>query len=277
MTVTANETKVLSDEQVEQFWRDGYLLLRGVLSSDEVEHYRQAMLDIFPRDLNLPPDWTGWMGRIKPYRAGHDQTWDTPELLPLFAHPRLYEVMVQLLESPRLRVSDGSLGYTFRNDSHSEKARSQNLHLDASVPRDVDNFLFTLEEVQLGGCFYFTDVEPNGGGIHVVPGGHRLVESEARAHPQGRHLHGNWRQLEHLESVEVTGNAGDFALLHHLMPHAASHNRRPTTRLAQFLRFVRVDHPHGYGSRPPRAYGEAQLGVMTPLARRLLGLDPWED
>ena len=69
--------------------------------------------------------------------------------------------------------------------------------------------------------------------------------------------------------------AGDFALLHHLMPHGASHNRRPTTRVAQFLRFVRDDQPHGYGSQPPRPYNAAQLGAITPLGRRLLGLDSW--
>lgn len=278
MTLTELDTttKVLSSEEVDTFWREGYLLLRGILSPAEAAHYRQVVLDILPRDLTVPPEWHAWMGRIKPYRADGDQTWDIPELLPLFANEKLYRAMAQLLESPRLRVSDGSLGITMRNDAHADQPRSQGLHIDASVPADVDNFLFTLEEVQLGGCFYFTDVEPGGGGIHVVPGGHRIVEQEARAHPQGRHLHHNWKQIEHLESVEVTGSAGDFALLHHLMPHGASHNRRPTARVAQFLRFVRTDQPHGYGARSPRAYNAAQLGVMTPLARRLHGLDPWE-
>lgn len=267
--------RVLGDEELERFWREGYLLLPGVLSPFEAEHYRQAAIDVFPRDLSVPPHWHAWMGRFKPYSVTGDDCWDTPELLPLFANETLYAVMAQLLGSSCLRVFDGSLGFTFRNDASPESARSQNLHLDASVPPELDQFLLTPEEVQLGGCFYLSDVGAGGGGIHVVPGGHLLVEQEARGHSQGRHLHQNWRDLEHLESIEVTGRAGDFALLHHLMPHAASHNRLPTTRVAQFLRFVRVDHPHGYGSRPPRPYNEAQLAAMTPLARRLHGLDPW--
>jgi hypothetical protein len=267
--------QALSDEEVARFWADGYLLVRGVLSRHEAEHYRQAAIDLFPRDLSIPEGWHARQGRFKPYKVyadgRRDDCIDTPELLPLFAHPRLYAVMAQLLASPRLRVYDGSIGYTMRNDSDKERARSQNLHLDWSVPPD-GRVLLTPEELQVGGCFYFTDVEPDGGGIHLVPGGHRIVEDEVRAHPD---LQRNWAELEHLESIEVTGQAGDFALLHHFMPHGASHNRRNTTRVAQFLRFVREDQPHGYGRQPPRPYNDAQLDVMTPLARRLLGLDPW--
>jgi Phytanoyl-CoA dioxygenase (PhyH) len=268
----------LSDAEVEQFWTDGYLLLKGIISPAEAAHYRQAILDLFPRDLTIPPAWHANMGRVKPYRiledGYHDDCWDTPELLPLFANEKLYAVMAQLLESPRLRVYDGSLGYSFRNESQRDKARSQTLHLDFSVPKDKP-ILFTLEETQLGGCFYLTDVEPDGGGIHVVPGGHRWVKEEAAGQPDNRSLHGNWRELEFLESVEVTGNAGDFALLHHLMPHGASHNRKATTRIAQFLRYVRDDQPYGYGSQPPRPFNAGQLSAMTPLARRLHGVDPW--
>jgi ectoine hydroxylase-related dioxygenase (phytanoyl-CoA dioxygenase family) len=267
----------LSDAQVEQFWTDGYLMLKGVLSPAEAAHYRQAILDLFPRDLSIPAAWHSNQGRVKPYRiledGTHDDCWDTPELLPLFANEKIYAAIAQLLESPRLRVFDGSLGYTFRNESQREKARSQTLHLDCSVPKDKP-FEFTLQETQLGGCFYFTDVEPDGGGIHVVPGGHRWVKEESAGHADNRSLHGTWRELEFLESVEVTGEAGDFALLHHLMPHGASHNRKTTTRVAQFLRYVRDDQPYD-GNRPPRSFNAAQLSVMTPLARRLHGVDPW--
>lgn len=276
MTTVARPARVLSDEEVRSFWEDGYVLVKGAVSKQEAAHYRRVILDLIPRDLTIPEPWHSHMGRIKPYHPGHDDAFDLPELLPLYANERVYSAAVQLLESERLRAFDGSVGITVRNDAASETPLSQTLHIDASVPRDVDDFLFTLEELQVGGCYYFTDVEPDGGGIHVVPGGHRLLEEEARRSPgSGRHLHNDWKRITHMKSVEVTGEAGDFALLHHLMPHGASHNRRPTARVAQFLRFVRVDHPHGVGSAPPRRYNDAQLAAMSPLCRKLVGLDPW--
>jgi ectoine hydroxylase-related dioxygenase (phytanoyl-CoA dioxygenase family) len=269
--------RILDDEQVQQFWRDGYLLIPGVLDDAETAHYRQAILDLLPRDLTVPEHWGASCNRIKPMRSSGDQTMDTPELIPLMANAKLYAAMAQLLESPSLRAFDGSLGITMRCGGHREAVRSQDLHIDASVPDSAANFLGTLEEVQLGGCYYLTDVEPDGGGIHVVPGGHRMVLEEAAAHPNGRSLHANWRRIEHMKSIEVTGRAGDFALLHHLMPHGASYNRRPTARVAQFMRYVREGHPHGADHpKPPERYDAAQLAAMTSLARKLFGLDPWE-
>ncbi|HVX44865.1 MAG TPA: phytanoyl-CoA dioxygenase family protein [Mycobacteriales bacterium] len=277
MTTATGLAPVLSDEEVDRFWTDGYLLLRGVLSREEAAHYAQHILSLVPRDLSIPEHWHAAGGRIKPIYTPGNHTFDTPDLIPLFQNERLYATMAQLLESTRLRVMDGSLGITMRNDANREAALSQTLHLDASVPRDADNFLFTLDEVQLGGCFYFTDVEPEGGGIHVVPGGHRIVEEECRNEPKGRQLHEGWKRITHLESVEVTGSAGDFALLHHLMPHGASHNRRPQPRVAQFLRWVREDQPHGAGKRPPAGkYNELQIAAMSPLGRRLFGVDAWD-
>ena len=267
---------MLSDAEVEQFWEQGYFLVKGVLSRAEAEYYRNLILGLVPPNLDIPEHWHAADGRIKPIYTPGNHTFDAPDFLPLFQNEKLYAVVAQLLQSYKLRTFDGSVGITVRNDLHRDTPLSQTLHVDASVPTDIDNFLFTLNEVQLGGCYYLTDVFPDGGGIHVVPGGHRIVESEARADPRGRHLHEDWKQIHHLRSIEVTGQAGDFALLHHLMPHGASHNRRPTARVAQFLRYVREDHPHGEGTRPVDGrYNHLQLAAMSELGRKLLGVDPW--
>jgi len=276
MLTTNAIQSVLTDEEVARFWEDGYVVVKGVLTRAEAEHFRGVILDMVPRDLTIPTHWHSTAGRLKPMNLDGNQTFDLPELLPLWFNERLYAVAAQLLESPRLRVSDGSLGITLRNQSR-DGILSQSLHLDASVPDDIPNFLFTPEELQVGGCYYLGDVEPEGGGIHVVPGGHRLVEEKAKPHPEGRHLYNDWYGLDDFPpSVEVTGEAGDFALLHHLMPHAASHNHNPRPRVAQFTRYIREDHPH-YPAEPatPGDYSDHQLQAMTPLGRKLLGVDPW--
>jgi hypothetical protein len=264
--------------QRQRFFDDGYLLVPGVLGAAEVARYAGAVRDLLPRDLTVPEHWHAHAGRLKPHRlladGTRDDCIDTPDLLPLLCNQRLYQVAAELLGRPELRVYDGSVGITLRNSSGGG-ILSQGLHVDASVPNDVDDFLGAPEELQVGGCYYLTDVAATGGGIHVVPGGHRHVAETAAGSPAGRHLHDNWKRIPEMETIEVTGNAGDFAMLHHLMPHAASHNRLPPARLAVFVRYVRVDQTHGYGRRPPRRYNDAQLAVIDDLGRRLLGLDPW--
>ncbi len=273
--------RVLPEAEVSQFFERGYLVVKGAASAQEVEAYGRAVLGLLPRDLTVPEEWHAHAGRFKPYRrrpdGSSDDCIDIPELLPLFCNRRLYEVAAQLLGTGRVRIYDGSVGITMRNLSHGYGSpRSQDLHVDASVPTEADDFSGTLEELQVGGCLYLTDVLPDGGGIHIVPGGHRWVLETAAANgPGGRHLYHDWKRVPDQESVEVVGQAGDFAMLHHLMPHAASHNRRPAARLAVFLRYIREDHPYAKHYLLPRNYNDAQLSAVDDLGRRLLGLDPW--
>lgn len=268
---------VLSDEQITQFHEQGYVIIKGAISRDEAESYRQNILSLVPPNLEIPASWGAHEGRIKPMAEPGNHTFDTPDLLPLMTNEKLYGAATQLLESTALRAMDGSVGLTIRNEAHGDTPLSQILHLDASVPNSADDFTFETAELQVGGCYYLTDVEPNGGGIHVVPGGHKIVEAESRAAGGGgRHLHQDWRKIHHLESVEVTGEAGDFALLHHLMPHGASHNRNPTTRVAYFVRWVREDQTWGAGEKPPPdRYDAEQIEAMGNLGRKLLGVEDW--
>ena len=260
---------------VEAFERDGYLVIEGALDRAEAERYRRRILSLLPEDLTLPSWWESRFGRIKPLHEDGGQTYDQPELLPIFQNEAMYDVVRRILRSDELRVFDGSIGITLRHD-RGESPLSQRIHTDHSIPTDVDRFRDDLSELELGGCFYLTDVEPQGGGISLLPGGHRVVMEQGGA-PGGRQLHSNWTDIKGLpDLVEITGRAGDFVLLHPLMPHAASHNRRETTRVVQFLRWVRMDYPHGRAERPRSGkYSDEQLAVLTPLGRRLLGVDPW--
>lgn len=273
---TAVTERVLTENEERQFWEQGYLLIKGVLTPEETAAARDYILNLMPRDLSIPMHWSNNAGRIKPFKVPNNHTYDVPELIPLMQNERLYRVAAQLLGSPRLRVGDGSLGVTLRNSS-AGPILSQNVHLDPSVPPEIDQFLFSPEELQIGGCYYLSDVRDTGGGIHVVPGGHRLVEERAKTDPQGRQMYNRWKKIEDMpETVEVTGEAGDFALLHHLMPHAASHNRLPTPRVAQFTRFTREDHAHNPAKpAPTNRYNETQLAAMSPLGRQLFGVEPW--
>lgn len=159
--------QVLSEAEVTQFFDQGYVVLKGAADAQEVEAYGRAVLGLLPRDLTVPEDWHANAGRFKPFRkrsdGSRDDCIDIPELLPLFCNRRLYEAAAQLLGSPRVRIYDGSVGITMRNQAD-VPPRSQTLHVDASVPIQVDDFSDSQQELQVGGCLYLTDVLPDGGG-----------------------------------------------------------------------------------------------------------------
>ena len=294
--------KVLTDEDIADFNEFGYLVLRNALSREEAKLYKDLILDLIPRDLDIPFPWASKSGRIKPYHEGYgeqatryghedDAIWDTPEFIPLLCNATAYQAAAQLIGRRELRVQDGTIGITMRNDDvafHAGGRResdvdlssaelSQPLHVDPSIADDAENFTFAPNEVQVGAVVYLTDVEPLGGGIHVVPGGHKLVREACEQSSMGRHLHSNWTNIKDFpETVEVTGEAGDIILSHYLLPHAASHNRRARTRFAYFIRYSCLDHPFFPPPQPAvDRFNMRQLKAMSPAARQMLGVDAW--
>ena len=121
------------------------------------------------------------------------------------------------------------------------------------------------------------DVEENGAGIHVVPGGHKMAEDKMLNQEDGTEFYNKWKNIDDFPpSVEVTGQAGDFVLMHHMMPHGASRNKNPVPRVAQFTRFYRLSAEEAAQTADTAAdFSPAQLEALTPLGRKLFRLDPW--
>lgn len=160
----------------------------------------------------------------------------------------------------------------------SGEIRSQRLHVDMRRPEQVDEASLRYR-VGIGGCYYLSDVEPQGAGIHVVPGGSRLVAEKMLAAPpeQALELYDGWKHLDDFpQTIEVTGKAGDFVLMHHLMPHCASRNRRATPRVVQFARFFRVEGEALHrAAHDDTRFSQSFLTALSPLGRKLIGIEPW--
>ena len=106
------------------------------------------------------------------------------------------------------------------------------------------------------------------------------MEALCRRHgPGSRALHQQWKRIEAFpDTVEVTGEAGDFLMHHHLLPHAASHSRLPRPRVVRFQRYIRAQNRHAM-VRPAGAgrFNAEQLRELPPLGAQLLGLQPWTE
>jgi ectoine hydroxylase-related dioxygenase (phytanoyl-CoA dioxygenase family) len=188
----------------------------------------------------------------------------------------LYEVMADLFETDYLRVLDGSVGVSLKDAGPA--GLTQRLHLDMHVPKPEERSAEHLRfNVGMGGCYYLSDVQENGAGIHVIPGGHRMAEEIMLHEEDGLKRYENWRNINDMaDSVEVTAHAGDFVLMHHMMPHGASRNRNATPRVAQFTRFHRLSEQDARQTPgPDRAFSAAAVEALTPLGRKLFRFYPW--
>lgn len=276
--MTATTNRYLTDDQLATFWQQGYLLLKGILTPQEIASARGAILNMIPRDMVFPEYFHSSQGRLKPYNPDGSQSFYTAELLPLLCNEQLYYAAADILQSDYLHTSDGSVGISLK-DSGSE-GLIQRLHLDMERPEPEElSTEHVRYEVGIGGCYYLTDVEHNGAGIHVIPEGPRMVEEIMLNEHDGLTRFENWRNINELApSIEVTGEAGDFVLMHHMMPHGASRNKNSSPRIAQFTRLYRLSEAEAReapGPHHPLAPG-AEV-ALTELGRKLFRLAPWID
>ncbi|MDE2848558.1 MAG: hypothetical protein OXO51_17775 [Gemmatimonadota bacterium] len=268
--------RYLTKEQLAQFWSEGYLVLKGTLDDDVVDSARDFLLDLIPRDLVIPDHYHANHGRFKPHNPDGNGSFFESAMLPLLQNEGLYGAAVDILETEYIQVWDGSAGITLRN--RAMEGRLQNLHLDA-VPKGPEelNAGFLRTGIGIGGCYYLNRVEDNGGGIHVVPGAPNRVREIMLGEPDGLTRNDGWGKIVDFESsMEVTGDAGDYVLMHHLMPHSASANHNASPRIAQFTRLQRLSEEEAHQAPgPDRPLSPDALAALTPLGRKMFRLDPW--
>jgi len=247
-----------------------------VLDEQTIETAKRAILDMVPKDLIFPDHFASHSGRLKPHQPDGDQSFYTPELLPLMYNEKLYGVMTDLFETEYLQVRDGSVGITIKDAGPA--GLTQKLHLDMRRPaRDQLTRELIRFDVGMGGCYYLSDVEENGAGIHVIRGGHRMAEEIFFNEEDGLERFENWRNINDLApSMEVTAQAGDFVLMHHMMPHGASRNKNAVPRVAQFTRFYRLSEEQArQAPGPDKPMSADAENALNELGRKLFRLDPW--
>jgi ectoine hydroxylase-related dioxygenase (phytanoyl-CoA dioxygenase family) len=274
MTTTTN--RHLTDAEVEAFWEDGFIVVKNVLDEQTIETAKRAILDMVPKDLVFPDHFASHSGRLKPHQPDGDQSFYTPELLPLMYNEKLYGVMTDLFETEYLQVRDGSVGITIKDAGPA--GLTQKLHLDMRRPtRDQLTRELIRFDVGMGGCYYLSDVEENGAGIHVIRGGHKMAEEIFFNEEDGLERFENWRNINDLApSMEVTAQAGDFVLMHHMMPHGASRNKNAVPRVAQFTRFYRLSEEQArQAPGPDKPMSADAENALNELGRKLFRLDPW--
>jgi len=162
MTTT---TQTLTDEQLDQFHRDGYLILRGFLSRVEATAWREHFMELHARGpveeyFNPRPLEEADGDMLKAYpRMLMPHRWDETSK-EYFLDARLGPILQDLLGEEPLAAQ--SMFY-FKPPG----ARGQALHQD-------DFYLRTAPGRCLAAWLSLDDTDSENGGLSVVPGSHKL-------------------------------------------------------------------------------------------------------
>lgn len=258
---------MLTRQERKQFEKDGYLLIPGVLTPEQVRSLRE----FFKPKFNLPPDQRApgdsyGDDRHKNYRL-YDIYNRYPELRWLLFHERVLTILKSLLgedcvEIPECSVALNSFGGWHKDTSSLERA-GYRIH-------------YRRDFLMVGLAYYLQDnTEEYGGGLDVEPGSHR--------EPRDKYIEGlprpglarrAWRKLGRVvglggagsqESganrvVSIPSRAGDLVIFRFRLNHRATLAQQPVLpegreKIAIFDTFSRnrpyvreyLDFMHGQG------------------------------
>jgi Phytanoyl-CoA dioxygenase (PhyH) len=222
----------LSEEQTQQFTRDGYLVARGLLAPERVTTTRDELLAALGIDAQAPATWEGRTLSADPAIIALTELCRTEEVEAI-AEQLVGPCFVRgLCHSPYLEsqgVSPAIMpGYipvlNFPTPGPRQFQRPRGYHIDGMHLTTLwpdKHFLVVFA--------YLTDVAEYGGATTVLPGSHRQVFAHwvGLGHPGSTHP----PDLEYADPVPLAGQAGDVIFMHYLTVHSGSTNHAEQIRV----------------------------------------------
>ncbi|NKB66406.1 MAG: hypothetical protein GKR89_05055 [Candidatus Latescibacteria bacterium] len=265
---------VLSQEDLDFWEQQGYVIARGVIGRDQAARTAQAVWDFAGMDPDDPETWYPEERRGIMVEMYHHQTmWDNRTA------PRLHEAFSQVIGTERLWVSHDRV--SINPPERDPEAPEHGLHWDMS-----------LEQRPVGGgvqgVLYLSDTPADQGAFICVPGFHKRIDAWLDTLPEGADP--RRQDLLALGTRRIGAQAGDLVIWHTALPHTASVNHGKGARVAQYITMGRAgdqisegrvnfwrDRLSGLGRyAKEREHHESPTAELTAVGRKLAGVDAWD-
>ncbi|SHM89550.1 phytanoyl-CoA dioxygenase family protein [Mucilaginibacter sp. OK098] len=215
--------KVLDDEQLDFWERNGYLILKNAVPKEDCEETIEVICNHIQINRDDPDTWYN----PHPARQGI--------MVQLFQHPILEKnrssekvraAFEQLWNRTDLWVSADRVGFN-PPETENWKFPGPRLHWDTEL-----NFPMPFG---LQGILYLADTEENQGAFSLVPGFQHRLESWIGSLPPGANPYKE--DLHALGCIPIAANAGDFIVWHQALPHGSSPNTSSKPRFVQYFTY----------------------------------------
>jgi ectoine hydroxylase-related dioxygenase (phytanoyl-CoA dioxygenase family) len=279
MTSTQPSTRAQLEEQ-------GYVVVHGAVPPENLE---AVIADIWRHTGASPDDRESWYlpgiisshGMVQMYH--YQSMWDNRQ------HPVLHRTFADIFGTERLWVSlDRTNLKPPADPAHPEHNDPGFIHWDTDTSQYPDI------PFRVQGVLALTDTDEQMGGFQCVPQLYRELGDWIARQPADR----NPRKpdLAGYQVEQIPLRAGDMVIWSTLLPHGNGHNVSDRPRLAQYIsmnlaneddeaaRQARVNCWQHRLPPPSPAFKPDPRGIeeglappeLTPLGRKLLGLDRWD-
>jgi len=270
---------------------NGYLVVPDVVPVQDCEAVIEALFSFLDMDANNPEDWYRLPlkpgGMVEIYQ--HQALWNNRQ------NPRMHALFTDIYGSERLHVTIDRAGFKPPfNPAHPEYDHKGFIHWDMNTTKPP-------QRLGLQGVLCLTDTDRDQGGFQCVPRLFREFEEWAKTQPVDRNP--SAPDLTGFDVEPIAAQAGDLIIWNRMLAHGNGHNVSDQPRLAQYIAMFEAE-PETAGSEgwgggretrirewrerlspdaawapgDPRGWERkhGKTAELTPLGRKLLGLDLWE-
>jgi ectoine hydroxylase-related dioxygenase (phytanoyl-CoA dioxygenase family) len=219
---------VLTEQDLEFWTKNGYVIIKNAISEQDCEATQQAIWDYLEMDPNKKETW---------YKRHQEQKGlmlnfsDHETLNRNRLSPRIKKAYEQLYNSSKIYKTIDKVSF---NPPETDEFTflGSSLHWDTSLKQPI-NF-------GLQGLLYLTDCGADDGAFHCVPGFHNIINHwlntlEPDENPREK-------AVKVLKPEPILGNTGDFIIWDNRLPHCATPNKGKKPRMVQYLTYLPDDY-----------------------------------
>jgi hypothetical protein len=215
---------VLSEEELDFWDENGYLVLRGAVSKADCKQASDAIWDFLGASLDDQESWY----KPHPAKKGMMVVFTQHEALQKIRNSaKIRKAYEQLYGTKEIYKTIDKVSFN-APDNHVTQFKGSPLHWDVSLSLPI--------AYKLQGLLYLNDVTSESGAFQCVPGFHLEIDCWLNNLPAGTDPHDYARNTLH--PISVPGNTGDFIIWNQALPHSATPNKGKYPRLVQYLTYL---------------------------------------
>lgn len=274
---------MLTAEQIATFRDQGYLLVPGLVPTENCRAVLAAMFEFLNMSPDRPDDW--YRPPLRPRSGGMVELYHHPSEWANRQLPQVYELFRDLYGEHDLAVNIDRVSMKLpESPAHPEWVDEGFVHLDAD-PHDSHWARY----LGIQGVLYLADTDESMGGFRCVPGFHKKLKAWSLLPKETRPAEPPAFTVD--DAIYIPGKAGDFVVWDYFLPHGNGRNRSTRPRFAQYIsmsvisRLSATDRARrlrlwqeslpAFGTPEAQKISAGPPAELTPLGRKLVLADPW--